>query len=108
VGNDKGVKSVFSGHWFVLLLVRKKLRTRNNRKAQVANKKRFARITGKDCLVAYLLEDCSGWIETSRSLRGEIHPAGPARPRTLSQASKVLQLERENIRRRQEKEKGRR
>jgi len=28
-----------------------------------------------------LLEDCSGRVETSRSLRGEIHPAGAAKKR---------------------------
>ncbi|HET6852117.1 MAG TPA: hypothetical protein VFH46_07320 [Pyrinomonadaceae bacterium] len=68
MGNDKGVKSVFSGHWVVLLLLRKKA-TRNNRKAQVANKKRFARITGKDCLVAYLLEEFAA---------GGLKPQGPS------------------------------
>jgi hypothetical protein len=72
VGNDKGVKSIFSGHWVVLLLLRKNAR-RSNRKAQVAKNKRFARITGKDCLVAYLFEDCSGGLK----------PQGPSEVKSI-------------------------
>jgi hypothetical protein len=36
VGNNKGVKSVFSGHRIVLLLLCRNGRMRSNRKAQVA------------------------------------------------------------------------
>ena len=60
------------------------------------------RETGK--VVFSNLKICSGWIETSRSLRGEIHPGRFCKILNLSQRSKLLQLWSGNIRKVQEKE----
>jgi len=56
VGNDKGVKSVFSGHWIVLLLVRKNNRATTERHKS-PTKSDLRELRGKNCLAAYLLED---------------------------------------------------
>jgi len=55
VGNNKGVKSVFSGHWIVLLLLRKNACAATERHKSPT--KSDLREYGEDCLVAYLLED---------------------------------------------------
>ena len=60
MGDYKGVKTVFSGHINVLLLLRRKDKSRSNRKAQT--RRGGSRETGKVVFYSYL-KICSGWIE---------------------------------------------
>ena len=92
MGNDKSVKSVFSGHRVVLLLPRQKTEAQQP-KGTKSPKSDLRELRGKIVLLLNLLEElAAGGLKTSRSLRGEIQPAGAAMPLTVSQGSKVLQL----------------
>jgi hypothetical protein len=55
VGNDKSVKSVFSGHWVVLLLLRKKAEAQQPKGTSRQQKAICANYGRLSC--AYLLED---------------------------------------------------
>jgi hypothetical protein len=54
-------------------------------------------ITGKVVLITFFEEFAANGLKTPRSLRGETHSAGAARPQTLSHATKLLQLCRGNV-----------
>jgi len=80
----------------VLLLLAQEKRTRATEMHKLA-KGRLARLRGKLFLITFFEEFAANGLKTPRSLRGETHSAGAARPETLSHATKVLQLCRENV-----------
>ena len=76
-----------------------------NRDAQTRQRATCA-ITGKVVLITFFEEIAANGLKTPRSLRGETHSAGAARPQTLSQGTELLQLCRENVRKVQGKQKS--
>jgi len=88
----------------VLLLLAQKSKRPTTERHKLA-KGRFARLRGKLFFITFFEESAANGLKTPRSLRGETHSAGAARPQTLPHATKLLQLCRENVRKVQEEKK---